>query len=232
MDKRIEAALADELLNTVIHRFQIPGSGVQVKVQAMAIKELVDILEKNSSTKFPDLDALIDQVASEMPACYGGVPSSFYELRRTIEDVLSQDEFLKHIVNVHAIRGSREDLYTLLPLLKDPDVPEAFKEKMMEGSIMFIPDSSTLESVKALVVEMGGENSNKMLAQIAPYAEAAKQGDELKEATAEGIAGDNWEKLRNAEIDNVEMMEVSAQADAVLDLLFRHYLSKFYTKSI
>jgi len=94
----------------------------------------------------------------------------------------------------------------------------------MDGGIMFLPDSSTMDSIKALIEEMGGEHRGKMLAQIAPHVDVGKQGDEIKEVT---IAGD-FEALRNVQLDNVGFMEVSARADAILDPLYRHWLGKFY----
>lgn len=225
MEKSIAAALADELLNTVIHKFQIPGSGVQVKVQAIAIKELMKTLEENTDVRFlKGARHLVDDVARQMPGCFGGVPQDFYHLRKVAEKPLEEDPFLRHVVNVQSIRGNREELYTLIPILKDPDVPQELKDKLQDHGIMFLPDSSTMDSVKALIEEMGGEYRGKMLAQIAPHVEAAKQGDELKEAFTAG----DFEALRNVQLDDVGLMEVCARADAVLDPLFRHWLGKFY----
>lgn len=225
MEKAMAAAIADELLDTVIHKFQIPGSGTQVKVQATAIKELMRLLEEHAGIRFhKGTDHLVDVVAKQMPGCTGMVPHDFYALRNTIEGPLKEDPFLRHVVNVHTIRGDRSDLYCLLPILKDPNVPQELKDNLTDGGIMFLPDSGTMDSVKALIEEMGGEYKEKMLAQIAPHIGAAEQSNEIKEAT---MAGD-FEALRNIQLDEVGLREVSARADAVLDSLFCHWRSKFY----
>lgn len=221
----ISAALADELLDTVIHKFQIPGSGTQLKVQATAITELMKLLEEHSSVKFADATyQLVNIVRNEMPACYGAVPNVFYQLRHEIEGALSQDELLKHVVNISAVRGTQNDLYTTIPVLKNPDIPEEFKEEMMDGSISLVIDTEILESAATIIDRLCGDDKEKIKIYIATGAQAANAGDELKDATK----SKDWEKLRHAQLDLYGMMEASSRVDVVMDRLFRHYRSKLY----
>ena len=223
--KGIAVALADELLHTVIHKFQIPKSGVQLKVQAIAIKELMALLEKHSDIRFPgDIYELVDIVRDKMPACYGGVPDDFYKLRRNIEAILSQDETLRHVVKVQIVRGCRDDLYVLLPVLKNPQISQEFKEELMEGNIVAVFDRETLESAVALIDLLGGKDKEKMELYVATGAQAADAGSEMTEATINS----DFEKLRNLDLDLFGMMEAQARIDQVLGRLFSHYLSELY----
>ena len=227
MDKGVAVALSDELLNTVIHRFQIPGSGIQLEVQAIAIKELMHLVEQHSSIKFLETTyELVDRVKGEMPACFGTVPDSFYQLRRDIENALSEDGMLQCVVKVISIRGNREDLFYQLPVLQNPDIPQEFKDEMMDGGIVSVIDDETLDAALRLVELLCPK---KRLVETQAYLcfgrQAASEGTELKIATAY-----DWEKLRSMDLDIVGMMELGARIDQVLDTLFRNKISSLYDK--
>lgn len=226
MEKGIQVALADELRETVIHNMQIPGSGVQLKVQGEAVKMLVKILEENTTLMFPNVPRLVDQVVSQMPACYGAVPPIFYELRNAVEEPMRGDDTIRHVVVIGPIRGCRTDLNELIPVLRNPESPEALKEQLLDHGMFFVAGTEHLDSVKALIELMGGENTQKFLAQIAPHIEAADMGDELIKVVQTG----DWERLQQCQFDAYGMMEVTARCDAVLDPLFRHWRSKYYDK--
>lgn len=225
MDKGVAVTLSDELLNTVIHSFQIPNSGVQLKVQAMAIKELMSMVEKYSSVKFlKSTYELVDRVKGEMPVCYGMVPDTFYQLRREIEATLSEDKLLGCVVNVRSIRGNREELYYLIPTLKNPDIPQEFKDELMNGGIIAVIDDETLDAALCLVELLcPAEKLVETQAYLCFGRQAASEGTELKVATT-----DDWDKLRSMEIDLVGMMEVGARIDQVLDKFFRRMSGLIY----
>lgn len=231
LEKGIKAALADELLHTVIHKFQIPGSGVQLEVQETAIKKLMLLLEERGAGHFPiEVWDLVGTVKKEMPACFGMVPSCFYELRKGVEEVLSKDEFLRHVVATQSIRGTQSDLDYLVPILKNPDIPESVKESFLEGGIMLVLDMDILNSVAVIIDELGGEKATSMKAFIASGAFAAEQGSHLTEALTDALRTEAFEKLRSLEVDFNQMIEATARADRVLDGLYRHYRGKFYDK--
>ncbi|MDD5511922.1 MAG: hypothetical protein PHI12_14115 [Dehalococcoidales bacterium] len=228
-------ALTDELLDTVTNKIQIPGSKIQVAVQAEAIKRLITVIEANVNHRiqFPDITDLLDIVVEAMPGCIGKVPDCYYILRKEIEQVLMTDPVLGHVVNVHAIRGEAQRLYHELPILKNPKVPAAVKEELLEDSgPMFVIGQETLSSTKFLIETMCVQPSDKeqMIAAISIGADNAKAGDKLVDAMAKNIEHDNKQDLQQSAIEyNLwETMQITAKADQILSSLFKYWLGQYY----
>lgn len=229
MDKRITAALADELLTIVIHRLQLPGSKIQLKMHGMVVDILVDILRQEASIDFPDdMKGLVEDVVDQMPAAYGMVPHIFYDLRNAVENALSQDLFLKCVVTAHSVHGDQAQLDDI-KILKNPNVPQEVKDEMLDHGIFMAPNSELLLAAATLIKELS-DNPERDLLYIAQNAYAAEDGDELQAAVVELVANGNPERLANAPHDFVGGMELTARIDYTLSQLYCHHLHQYYDK--